>query len=170
MNDLTLQEETRTLINLLKSFFLMVVCLSLFSCRPSQVDKNNSGDSSKPLVPIAGENLPPNSCRVVATVLSIDPILKSRNEKDPCSKAPCQVTVRVDSILGYGAAFSKPIAAGNTISVTFAFTAAPTKEILPALSQSYPGVAKGTIFLADILSQQGLNDEVSYLIYGYTVK
>lgn len=170
MNDSNLRRETPTLTNVLKSFFLLVVCLSLFSCRPSKVDKSNTGDSSKPRVPTVGENIPPNSCRVVATVLSIDPILKSRNEKDPCSKAPCRVLVRVDSILGYGAAFAKPLAVGDTLSVTFAFTVAATKEILPSLSQSYPGVAKGTIFLADILGQQGLNDEVSYLIYGYTVK
>ncbi len=170
MNDLNLRQETRTLTNLLKSFFLLIVCLSLFSCRHSQGEKNNTSDVSKPRVANVGENIPPNSCRVVGTVLSIDPILKSRNEKDPCSKTPCQVTVRVDSIVGYGSAFNKPFAVGNTISVTFAFTVGPTKEILPSLSQSYPGVAKGTAFLADILSQQGLNDEVSYLIYGYTVK
>lgn len=151
------------------SGFLIVSCFFIVSCSSSRYDKKERADVPKNPVPLAGETIPPNTCRLVATVISIDPTLKSGNDKDPCSKAPCFATVRVDSIVGYGAAFTKPLAVGNTISVTFAFTVAPTKEIIPSLSQSYPGVAKGTTFSADVISQQGLNDEVSYRIYEYKI-
>jgi hypothetical protein len=121
-----------------------------------------------------GEPIPPNTCRVVLTILSIDPRLQSSIPDDPCSKAPCHATVRVDSILGYGSAFGNPFSIGEVIAVQFAFTVSPTKELLPTLSRHYPGVNSGARLSTDIQSRGDILEaegkQARFLIYGYRLQ
>lgn len=150
----------------LKIFFVALLssnCIILVSCRTSQ-----------PVMKRTGEPIPPNTCRVLLTVLSIDTTLQSSFPNDPCAKAPCRASVRVESVLGYGAAFTAPLSKGEVIQVHFTFTVAPTKNLFPTMDQTYPGVHVGTKFTTDLQSQQvfqGLEAQQSrYLIYGYSIQ
>ncbi len=159
-----------------KAMCLIVLCLFSFSCRSSRKEEaggENSKDKVQQIPPI-GETIPPNHCRIVATVVAIDSSYRSGNSSDPCSKAPCRASVRVEEIVGYGPAFTRPLAVGEVIPVSFAFTVAPTKDLFPNMTQSYPGVRVGTRITTDV---QGLEDivkeggpHVSFSIYDYKVK
>jgi hypothetical protein len=112
--------------------------------------------------------IPPNHCRVIATIESIEKRLEGANDKDPCSKAPCLATLRVDSLLGYGSAFPKVLSVGQQLRVKFAFTLGPTRELIPEVKPPLPGLAEGSIVKADIKATVGMGEaEPTYMIYAY---
>lgn len=121
-----------------------------------------------------GEPIPPNTCRIVGTIVGIDSTLERSNSSDPCSKVPCRAAVRVDSILGYGQAFGRPLSRGEKISVKFVFTLSPTKDLIPNMSEFYPGLHVGSIFLANVESTIGTmgdkSNALGFLVYGYKVR
>lgn len=122
------------------------------------------------MIQLAGEPIPPNHCRIVGTVVAIDQSLKSSDPQSPCSKAPCLATVRVDSILGYGSAFGNPIAVGRQVEVMFGFTLSPTKEILPQLTQAYPGLKVGSSFAANVRSDERRGGGTGYTVNHYDAR
>jgi hypothetical protein len=125
---------------------------------------------STPKIQLAGEPIPPNHCRIVGTVVAIDQSLKLSDPQSPCSKAPCSATVRVDSILGYGSAFGSSIPAGQQVNVTFGFTLSPTKEILPQLTQAYPGLKVGSSFVANVRSNEGFGGKTTFTVNHYDAR
>ena len=157
--------------------YLALLLMVSLSCRStsgglhSTEHKEKSATEGRPAA--AAEEIAPNHCRVSATVISIDTVYRSLDQRDPCSKAPCHVHLRVDSIHGYGQAFAHPLSAGDTLAVTFAFTVAPAKDVLPTMSESYPGVCIGTKILTDVLASQSLSAEqfssLSYYVFGYSI-
>ena len=98
-------------------------------------------------------NIAPNRCRLIGTVAAIDSTYKPVNPDDSCAKAPCRATVRVESVLGYGPAFPQPLANGQLIPVTFAFTLSPTQNLLPNMTSSYPGLGVGAKFFGRCRSE-----------------
>lgn len=142
---------------------LIALLFVAFSCRSSQPEKEIS----------LQEPIPPNHCRIVGTVVSIDPVSQSSDPNDPCARVPCKAAIRVNRVLGYGSAFTKPLSPGNVISVQFAFTTGATKELFPSMASSYPGVQQGTSFQADVRSDEvggkGGSSPV-FVIYGYQIK
>ncbi|MCI0706993.1 MAG: hypothetical protein L0Y80_05875 [Ignavibacteriae bacterium] len=120
--------------------------------------------------------LAPGTCRAVFTVVSIDTMMTSALVSDPCSKAPCTATLQVDSVIGYGAGYTSPHSRGERIQVRFAFTVAPTKDILPSMDQHYPGVSIGTKLTADLRHERGPKgmgesaEYITYTIYGYSTQ
>ena len=132
-----------------------------------------SCSSSRRSIGRQADSIPPGTCRVSVTVISIDTTRSASSSNDPCSKAPCNATVRIDNVIGYGSAFPKPLARGATIVVTFAYTVAPTKDLLPRLGKAYPGVRIGTTLEADIHSEMRLSlggrENFSLIIYGYSI-
>ncbi len=157
----------RVLLTGLSLFFLLCS-----GARRERALKGGSETDVKP--PVVGETIAPNKCRIVATVLAIDSTLQSGETASPCARVPCQAIVRVDSILGYGQAFVRPLSKGERIQVMFVFTVGPTKGLFPNMTENYPGVRVGSRFLADV----GAHDEpmskdsgtVSFLVYGYEVR
>ena len=147
-----------------KSFVLVVVVAVLMaSCAPAKLSPE-----------LFGETVPPDHCRVTMTVLSIDPTLGSSKPDDPCAKAPCNASVRIDEVIGYGAAFPTPLAAGDVVDVHFAFTTGPTKSIFPELTLPFPGVEKGTQLTADLRAEaarRGSEEgKQKFTIFGYQVR
>lgn len=145
------------------------------SCSASKQEQSNDQliQSAKERMAMDNSNvpLPPNSCRVVATIESIDKTLKGMNANDPCGKAPCVATVRIDSVLGYGSSFPKPLAAGTKIQVRFAHTLDATKDAMPEITPPLPGLSVGSTFAASITSAMAMgNSQPSYTIYGYEKK
>ncbi len=142
---------------------ILLAALLLVSCR-----------SSKPAPALVGEPIPPNQCRVVATIVSIDSLVRSYDPKDPCSKAPCIATIRVRKIIGYGAAFPAPLSADDVIAVKFAFTTGPTREVFPEMTEFYSGVRSGSTIEANLVafgaSKGKPGGDPSYTIYGYQLR
>ncbi len=146
-----------------QSIFLLFIAVVAFSCGPAKLSPQ-----------LFGETVPPNHCRVTATVLSIDPILQSSKADDPCAKAPCGASLRIDEVIGYGSAFPSPLAAGDVVEVHFAFSTGPTKTILPELSQPFPGIEKGSRLSADLQAgavRRGNGEEKKkFTVFGYQVR
>ncbi|MGB2868806.1 MAG: hypothetical protein WBD36_10160 [Bacteroidota bacterium] len=92
--------------------------------------------------------VPVGSCRIVGTVLAVDTTELQANGDGPCSKAPCVAKVRIDSILGTGSSFARPLAVGSAVRVRFAYTLSPSKELFPRMDPPLPGLLAGTQFKA----------------------
>ena len=157
-------------------FFLIASIVFIFTACSSSKTSSDSAkqtDSSEPknrILPV-GEPIPVGSCSVVGTILSIETDRRSPDVSSPCSKAPCWATVRIDSILGYGSGFDKPLAVGGQVSVMFGFTLEPTKDLFPNMSESYPGLQVGSRFFANVRASSGMgSDKASYTVFGYKVR
>ena len=92
--------------------------------------------------------VPVGACRIVGTVLSVDTTELSANGDGPCSRVPCVATVRIDSILGTGSSFARPLTVGSAVLVRFAYTLSPSKELFPRMDPPLPGLRTGTQFRA----------------------
>ena len=135
--------------------------------------REETSTTNKPRA-IAGPRIPPNHCRIIGSIVSIDETLISSDPSNPCSKVPCRATVRIESVLGYGSAFTDPLSRGAEIVVQFTFTLSPTKDLFPDMSREYPGLTAGSRFLSDVealqMRERGENSSTKYVIYGYEVK
>ena len=137
--------------NLFLVFFVSFSLLTLGSCKSSrsaETSRTTTSDS-KPRPADPGPGISPEHCWLVATLVSIDNTL-SDNAANPCSKAPCNATIRVEEVLGYGSSFRTPLANGNEIRVHFLYTLASTKEFFPDMKPGLPGLAVGARFEADL--------------------
>jgi hypothetical protein len=151
-----------------------LLCCLLIGCGTSNKESQHSDQIREAKERIAMDTPPPlapNHCKVIATIESIDKVTSNADEKDPCSKAPCMATMRIDSILGYGAAFPGVFSRGQKVAVKFAFTLSNTKEILPDVRPPLPGLNAGSIIEAVVngVSVMG-KSEASYTIYKYQKK
>lgn len=154
---------------------LLFVGIILVSCKSSYTEKQQeeaieTGKKENIAMDIP-KPIPPNHCKVIATIEFIDQTMKGMNEKDPCGKAPCMATVRIDSILGYGSAFGYPLSPGQNILARFAHTLNPTSETQPDVKPALPGLSVGSTFeaLVNASPVMGKSDP-SYSIYGYSKK
>ena len=96
--------------------------------------------------------IPPNTCRVKATVVELDSLELIPHSSKPCEIAPCTGIIRIDSIIGYGSDFGSSLVLNVKIPVRFLFTAGPTKEVYPDSKKDLPGLSKNVSFTADINS------------------
>ncbi|MBL7997340.1 MAG: hypothetical protein JNL32_01760 [Candidatus Kapabacteria bacterium] len=137
---------------------VIIIAMTATSCSSSkQEGKENSGTIT---------SVSPGQCRIRATVIAVQDI--QPNAYGVCAKVPCVASVRVDTVYGYGAGFSGVIAQGKTITLSFAFTLAPTtEELFPNLSERLPGLSVGDSFSGSITS---VGAESTYTIYSYTKK
>jgi hypothetical protein len=155
--------EIEGMFPMCRGILVCVLFLALTSCR-----------STKSELAHVGESIPSSSCRVIATVVSIDQASRSPNPTDPCSKAPCRASLRIGQVLGYGVAFPVALTEGEIISVNFAFTTAPTQDAIPHMTESLPGVQIGSTLEANLVSvetlKDGSGDSRVYVIYRYSLK
>ena len=167
------------LLRIVSAFVLVVYALSCSSADESSSESVESSESiqslsEQPLLPSFTGNIPPNHVRIVGTIVEINENLTSTDPSDPCSRAPCIATVRIDSVKGYGAAFAGVLTLGNRIEMRFPFTLGDTKEIIPGMIDYYPGLSLGSQFLADVESRQvfdpGARSTIEYIIFGYEIK
>jgi hypothetical protein len=109
-----------------------------------------------------------NQCRITASVSQIRPI--DTNGEGICKKVPCTARILVHTVLQCGSSFRNPVAAGQFIEASFAFSLAPTDTLFPELSRHLPGLGKGDRFDAVLESRPLLNDTIQYIIYDYTLQ
>ncbi len=132
---------------------LPLVAVLIASCSSSRQEQSAAETSEKEKAMVSeGQRIPPNHCRVVATIVSVKSDLKGASEKDPCGKAPCMAVVKIDSVIGYGSAFGTSLMPGKEVEVRFTLTLSPTKEILPEVTPALPGLTVGSSFEANIRS------------------
>ncbi|MBM2841323.1 MAG: hypothetical protein HW412_1851 [Bacteroidetes bacterium] len=143
-----------------------------FSCGTSKQEQ--SGDTQNKREPAGITQqvpIPPNNCRVVATVESIDKSLQSADKDGPCSKAPCSATIKIDSVIGYGSAFPGTLAGGERVNVKFALTLSPTARLFPDVTPALPGLDVGDKFEANINGSVSMGEKKpSFTVYGYDKK
>ena len=96
--------------------------------------------------------IPPNTCRVKATVVELDSLELIPHSTKVCEIAPCTGIIRIDSIIGYGSDFGSSLVLNDKIPVRFLFTSGPTKEVYPDSKKDLPGLSKNISFTADINS------------------
>jgi hypothetical protein len=95
------------------------------------------------------QRIPPGACRLVGKVVAILP-QRDADKQAPCGQVPCRAQVRVERVVGYGAAFQPPLAEGQQIKVYSTFTLSPTGKYFPELATPLPGLPVGSLFEADI--------------------
>ena len=145
---------------------LFVAAALPYACKTTQEEKSETSQTSRGATietnprPTrnASLHIPPDHCRVVATVIRIEPIVEETNDKNPCSRFPCRAIVRIDSLVGYGSAFPYPLAPGQQIPVTFALTLGPTKETFPRIFPPLPGLPISATFIADVRGSFALGE------------
>lgn len=130
----------------------LILGLPAWSCTPSSDHTAARRDTTAtlPAPPQQQTPLPPNACRVRSTIVAIDTVLRGVSASDPCAKFPCKATVRIDEVVGYGSAFDRTLSAGQTVTLTFAYTLAPTRLAYPDMKPELPGLEVGSSFTADI--------------------
>jgi len=134
------------------------------------------GESGRPAPQEAATSIAPNHCRIIGTIVSVDPDFRTGEPGTPTAEEPCLAVVRVDSVLGYGSAFGRPLAQGREIEVLFKFTLSPTKDLFPRLARHYPGLKAGSRFQADVElvserpRESGAVAGYRHVVYGYEVK
>jgi len=110
-------------------------------------------------------------CRIEGIVVKINPKIYSDDPGDPCSKAPCKATIKIEEILGYGAGFSKTLSQGEEIDIMFKFTLSPSRDVSPQLQLDLPGLKVGARFIADVESNPSIKKgEDEFTIYRYELK
>lgn len=115
--------------------------------------------------------IPPNTCRVLATVYELGASTPQTNLFAPCDKAPCFAKLRIDYVIGYGSAFPRPISSGDSLAVRFMYTTGKTRTVWPELHKDLPGLSigdsfKGDILVVKVLSRDG-GAETELRIYSY---
>ena len=144
--------------------FLLVLSVSIvsFHCH-KEVTKENDQTMIKP------DTLPPGHAKITGKITEIEPVQKSTNENDPCSKYPCVAKVKVESVF-YGAGFPV-VAVGKEIEIKFKFTLnKTTKEMFPNMEDSYPGLTTGDEFEALVGHEEiPNNDKPVFVVYGYSI-
>ena len=111
----------------------------------------------------------PGEVRVASTVVSIDTVRSGRAD-DPCARYPCYATIRIDSILGYGSGFPRPLSPGESLRARFAFTLAPSADAMPGYEPPLPGLEEGVSFQADLRGHlaPGLGArDPTFIVYNY---
>ncbi|MCH7756334.1 hypothetical protein IH970_14590 [candidate division KSB1 bacterium] len=152
----------------------LISLLVLFSCNSTQQKKEqvSAGQPQKASsIKIGAQDIAPGHCRIIGTIVSIDAIQKTGNADDPCSKEPCRAVVRVESVLGYGQGFIRPLSKSKEVPITFKFTLSPTKDLFQNMTKTYPGLEVGSKFLADVEAHELIGTKtINYLIYGYEIQ
>lgn len=134
-------------IKLVSNVLCTLVIFSLFSC------KNNQGMAqTKHVLP---SNVAPGHCRIIGKIVEIQAVQVSKNPTRPCEKQPCKAKVQVTKILGYGSGFHSILSLNSYITINFAFTLGPTKNLFPKLNQALPGLKQGESFQGDISGADG---------------
>ncbi len=155
-------------------FSALLWSMLLISCSTSKEARDHADGlqvAKERMVMGAPTPIPPNHCRVIAAIESIEKPFEGANDKDPCGKVPCLATVRIDSVLGFGSAFPSGMSAGKTIQVKFALTLSSTKEMLPEVTPALPGLSVGSRFEALINASIEMGKtEPLFTIYGYEKK
>ena len=119
-NNLCVKKDKKWLIILMCVFGKTVsclICLLIFgNC--THLPKNSGIKSKQDKIstkqfPSKITRIPPNTCRVKATVVELDSLELIPHSTKVCEIAPCTGIIRIDSIIGYGSDFGSSLVLKN---------------------------------------------------------
>lgn len=141
---------------------VLIICvLILVSCTAS-IDKSNQTPLRK--------NIPINSFKMVGRVIKVLDNQFSENENSPCSKVPCNVLIKIDSLQGFGRSSIHSAKVNDTINVSFAFTTKPSQKLFPKLKYNLVPVKVGDEIKAYVYTNESSNQNIYYSIRNYNIK
>lgn len=94
---------------------------------------------------------------------------KDEDTTSVCYKYPCRAMVKVGTIYGCGSSLSLSLNEGDTIEMRFANTLNNTSTIFPTMKVQYPGLKKGSLFIADAEQRLKIGSGGEFVIYDYEV-
>ncbi len=172
-----------SLIRLRMAMLVMVVAMSVLlasCCTPRGVAGDSrsadakSNDTSA-VNPTATSPVRHGYCRIIGTIVEINPAYISTDSIDPCSTAPCRARVKIEEILGIGEDFPPLLlSAGDNVVMTFTTSLAPIDDMFNGLRTSYPGLSLHSRFRADVAynvvySSEAVTENGALTVYGYEV-
>jgi|GEM_PF-1764765 len=158
----------------------LFVGLALAGCPSARsIDKANAIDSTELELDtnVYREGFPwgirPGSCRVVATLLRVDPARHAESPKDPCGVHPCRGWVVIDTVLGCGDGVTDPLQAGDTVLFSFVMTLNDTRDLGIDARTVYPGLVPSDRFGTDVLylltpASESPRTDGSLTVYDYS--
>ncbi len=111
--------------------------------------------------------IPPGQCRIEATIIGVDTTNAAAPSNVLCPKFPCKVVIRVDRIIGMGAAFPAVIDRGDRLPVIVVLPPASGKEGGPGGTGS--SLKLGTIIRANLDVKPLLGGGNEYRIESYRI-
>ncbi len=108
----------------------------------------------------------PMSCKIKGKIVSIINTLDT-DAGSVCAKYPCRAQVLIVDVVACGSSVSAPLHTGDTVEMQFAYTLANTSKAIPAMTARYPGLKKGSTFVANAEQRLKPGQSGDYVIYGY---
>lgn len=166
-----------TLFRLTKYFFPLILCCFLLnSCKSGKkatATENTPVQETTPVATVVDDSpsvyVSGEGTWIRATVIAIDESLDTNDPESPCSKVPCNATVRIDKVLQRGNDEASLIAEGTEITIRFRFTLAlTTPELFPNLKTPQTGLNNNDRFEANLNGQLGLGtNNMNYHVFQY---
>lgn len=149
----------------LQIIFFFSILISTIGCHRKQMHKTSG-------IKDAGDNdlttASPNSCIVIAEVLSVYPV--DTTQKDSwCGKFPCTAILKVVEIKQCGSASTGIVDTESGIEVRFVFTLAATEKVDADIPVFLPGLKEGDKILTSLHIHPSLGGGTEYSVYSYKV-
>jgi hypothetical protein len=111
----------------------------------------------------------PMSCKIEGKIIRILPP-SAGDGNSICAKYPCRAKVKIIEVFGCGSSVSAALNQGDTLTMRFPNTLHPTAKIFPKMKVQYPGLKKGSEFIA--IAEQRLipGATAGYTIFDYELK
>ncbi|HAP01845.1 MAG TPA: hypothetical protein DCQ93_07985 [Bacteroidetes bacterium] len=148
-----------------KLFSGMFMILVFVSCHRKQMIQT-SGISAAGKDDLTAAS--PNSCVVVADVLSISPADSTLTDSW-CALFPCEAVIKVSEIKQCGSASTGVIDTDAGIEVHFVFTTAPSEKVGSGVPLYLPGLKEGDRILTTLHIHPSLGGGVEYSVYSYKI-
>lgn len=129
--------------DIIRSLTALVLLFAVASCTGAREAERTTPRTGA----LSPGDVSPGEALVVGTILRVD-AFRAERSTDPCARNPCYAMVQIDTVMAYGPGFPRPLSAGERLHARFAFTLAPTEEILPELTAQFPGMDAGDTFQA----------------------
>ena len=109
------------------------------------------------------------SCKIEGRIIDV---METRGEDSGsvCSKYPCKAKVKITDVLGCGSSILLTLNENDTVEIRFLYTLHNTSKIFPAMKTQYPGLKKGSIFIANVEQRLKAGSGVQLIIYDYQLK
>lgn len=153
---------------MIRKLLIFIVIVSCWQCQTKTPTNNNNltNSTSNNSTHLQKNPIPRGMARVVAKVVKVSPINKA-GKNTACAKNPCEATIKVEKVVGYGSNFQGDLSNGQQLEAYFIKTLGDTQKIFPALKQHFPGLKKKDRFEADVLFNPKATQVSRYQVISY---
>lgn len=153
---------------MIRKLLILIVIVSCWQCQTKTPTNNNNltSSTSNNKTHLQKKPIPRGMARVVARVVQVNPINKASGNT-ACAKNPCEATIKVEKVVGYGSNFQGELSDGQQLEAYFIKTLGATQKIFPALKKHFPGLKKKDRFEADVLFNPKAAQTSKYQVISY---